>query len=211
MIAVAPRGRAHRAERVGAGAGLGEAERADLRPAQRSGQIFAALEFVAVAIDVVEAEIVVRDARRAPSHGSSGRTPARPRRRRAGRDPEPPNSCGTVTPKKPCAPIFGNASSGHHSSASIRALSGYSSLRAKRSASSRMTLRSASSSHPPGRLAPIAWASWDAKPSLPLDVSRPLVAATIMSVFHQRSAERCQFPSFAEGANSKLACRIAPL
>ena len=62
VVALAARGRAHRTQRVGAGAGLGQAKRADLSARAEIGQIFAALLLVAVAIDVVGAEIVVRDA-----------------------------------------------------------------------------------------------------------------------------------------------------
>src|SRR5262245_6471665 len=60
--------------------------------------------------------------------------------------PTPPNSGATGRPKKPAAPIFGKASAGHHSSASIRGARGASSLRANLSAVSSTSRCSADSS-----------------------------------------------------------------
>ena len=59
MIAVAPRGRAHAAERVGAGARLGEPQRADQRALAQAGQVFLLLRRRGVAEDVVDAQVVV--------------------------------------------------------------------------------------------------------------------------------------------------------
>src|ERR1019366_4648691 len=59
MIPVASRRRAHAAECGGAGAGLGQAERADQRPVGETRQVAFLLFRTRVALDVVHAEILV--------------------------------------------------------------------------------------------------------------------------------------------------------
>ena len=61
MVALAPRRRAHRTQRIRARPGLGQAQRADRLPGAEAGQIAAPLRFAGVAIDVVRAQIVMRD------------------------------------------------------------------------------------------------------------------------------------------------------
>src|ERR1017187_9126099 len=65
MIPVTSRRRAHAAECVGAGAGLGEAERADQRPVGETRQVAFLLFRTRVALDVVPAEILVGKPREA--------------------------------------------------------------------------------------------------------------------------------------------------
>jgi len=60
VIAFAPRGGAHAAERVGSRPGLGQAERADPLPCAQFRQVALLLRRCTVAQDVVEAEVLVR-------------------------------------------------------------------------------------------------------------------------------------------------------
>ena len=63
VVAVAAGRCAHGTQRIRARAGLGQAERADLAPRAQAGKVLSPLLLVAVSIDVVEAEIVVRHPR----------------------------------------------------------------------------------------------------------------------------------------------------
>ena len=68
MIALAARASARGAQRIRAGAGLGQAERADFCAVAQIGQVLAALRLVGVAVDVVDAQVVVRR----PGQGDGG-------------------------------------------------------------------------------------------------------------------------------------------
>src|SRR3989338_3240083 len=72
VVALAARASAHRAQRIRAGAGFGQAERADFCAVAQIGQVLAALRLVGVAVDVVDAQVVVRR----PGQGDGG-VPAR--------------------------------------------------------------------------------------------------------------------------------------
>ena len=90
VVAIAPCRGAHAAERVGAGARLGEAERADQRSLAQAGQVFLLLRRRGIAQQVVHAQVVVgEDAQRSRSR-SSARRPARPAPARKGRGPRRP-------------------------------------------------------------------------------------------------------------------------
>ncbi len=72
VVALTVRAGAHGAQRIRAGAGFGQAERADFRAVAQAGQVLAALRLVGVAEDVVDAQVIVRR----PRQGDGG-VPAR--------------------------------------------------------------------------------------------------------------------------------------
>jgi hypothetical protein len=72
VVALAARAGAHGAQCIRAGAGFGQAERADFCAVAQIGQVLAALRLVGVAEDVVDAQVVVRR----PGQGDGG-VPAR--------------------------------------------------------------------------------------------------------------------------------------
>ena len=60
VIAIEARGRCHGAKGIRAGTRLGQSERADGLARTQIGQVFPALRLIAISIDVIGAEIVMR-------------------------------------------------------------------------------------------------------------------------------------------------------